>query len=97
MVEAMLFVANFIEAWRYIVLFVAISNGARLLRKDLLLKSFNTPTTGHFIRPPIMLISLFNISSGFFNPRLFTNDSFTKNSLVQPEGCKFLPATNCNL
>src|SRR3954447_26728467 len=95
--EAMFVVESFIEAWRYMVLFVAISNGARLLRKDLLLKSFNTPTTGHFIKPPIILISLFNTSSGFLSPKLFTNDSFTKNSRVQPEDCKFLPATNCSL
>src|SRR6476660_8439397 len=94
---AMFVVERFIEAWRYMVTVVAISNGARSLRKDLSLKSFNTPTTGHFIRPPIILISLFNISSGFLSPKLFTNDSFTKNSVVGPEGCKFLPATTCNL
>src|SRR6478752_1346821 len=97
MEEAMFVVESFMEAWRYMVAFVAISNGERLLRKDLSLKSFNTPTTGHFIRPSIMLISLFNISSGFLSPKLFANDSFTKNSIVGPEGCKFLPAINCNL
>src|SRR5689334_10850836 len=96
-VEEMFVVASFMEAWRYIVEFVAISNGDRLWRRDLSLKSFNTPTTGHFIRPSIMLISLFKMSSGFCSPKLFTNDSFTKNSLVQPDGCKFLPATSCNL
>src|SRR5665213_270411 len=95
--EAMFVVESFIDASRYIVAFVAISNGDKLWRKDLSLKSFNTPTTGHFIKPPIILISLFNISSGFLNPKLFTNDSFTKNSVVGPEGCKFLPATSCNL
>src|SRR6266542_3090752 len=97
MVEEMFVVASFIEAWRYIVWFVAIINGDRLLRKDLSLKSFTTPTTGHFITSPHILISLFNISSGFLSPKLFTSDSFTKNSLVGPEGCKFLPATSCNL
>src|SRR2546423_8807301 len=95
--EVMFVVDSFMDTWRYMVAFVAISKGARLLRKDLSLKSFNTPTTGHFIRPPIMLISLFNMSSGFLSPKLFTNDSFTKNSIVGPEGCKFLPAISCNL
>src|SRR3954453_12221462 len=95
--EAMFVVESFIEAWRYIVAFVAISNGDKPWRKDLSLKFFNTPITGHFIRPPMMLISLFNISSGFFSPKLFTNDSFTKNSVVGPEGFKFLPAISCNL
>src|SRR3954468_5462321 len=97
MEEAMFVVESFIEAWRYIVLFVAISNGATLLRKDLSLKSFTTPTTGHFIKPFIMLTSLPIISSGFFSPKLFTKDSFTKNSFVQPDGSKFFPAINCNL
>src|SRR3954447_12613541 len=97
MEEAMFAVESFMDAWRYIVWFVAISNGDKLWRKDLSLKSFNTPTTGHFIRPPIVLISLPIISSGFLSPKLFTNDSFTKNSCVGPEGCRFLPATNCNL
>src|SRR3954471_699809 len=97
MEEAMFVVESFIETWRYMVMFVVISNGARLWRKDLSLKSFNTPTIGHFIRSLYMLISLFNISSGFLNPKLFTSHSFTKNSLVGSEGCKFLPATSCNL
>src|SRR6516225_3233253 len=96
MVDAMFAVEIFIEAWRYIVTFVATSKGASVWRKDLLLKSFNTPTTGHFIKPPIMLISLFNMSFGFLIPKLFTNDSFTKNSTVGPEGFKFLPAISCN-
>src|SRR6476469_3072192 len=97
MVEARFVVASFIEAWRYIVMFVVISNGARSLRKGRSLKSFNTPTIGHFIMSLYMLISLFSMSSGLLNPNFFTSDSFTKNSLVQSEGCKFRPATNCSL
>src|SRR4249919_156949 len=97
MEEAMFAVESFIEAWRYIVLFVAISNGARSWRKDLSLKSFNTPTTGHFILPSHILISLFNISFGLLIPKLLIIDSFTKNSRVNLEGCKFLPAISGNL
>src|SRR6185437_12226798 len=97
MADAIFVVASFIEAWRYIVLFVAIINGARLLRRDRSLKSFTTPTTGHFIKPFIMLISLPIMSSGFLMPKLFTNDSFTKNSFVQPDGSRLRPAINCNL
>src|SRR4030095_1237612 len=96
-VENLFVVASFIPAWLYIVTFVVISNGARSLRKDLSLKSLSTPTTGHFILSLHILISLFSISSGFLKPKLFTSDSFTKNSWVNLEGCKFLPATSCNL
>src|SRR5688500_3384035 len=97
MAEERFVVASIIEDWRYIVQIVVIINGAILWRKDLSLKSITTQTTGHFITSLHILTYMLNMSSCLLSPKLFTNDSFIKNSLVIPDGCKFLPATSCSL